>query len=226
MQANPLQGRRVLVTAGPTWVMIDAVRHLANFSSGRTGLLFARAAAERGADVTLLMGPGRCLPSEHDRERLEVVDFVTFDDLHRLVREHVGSRAYGALVHAAAVSDYRPVSEEQGKLPSGEPELVLHLRPTPKIVDEVKALDPEILLVKFKLEAGKSREELLEIAAASRRRSGAELIVANDLSALTETAHSAYMLDENGLVAATSTTAELADRLTAELAVRLPANIQ
>lgn len=209
------------MTAGPTWVRIDAVRHISNLSSGRTGLLIARLAADRGAAVTVLLGPGRALPSREDRERMRIVDLVSFDDLHAAVREHVGSRGYDAMIHSAAVSDYRPVSEERGKLPSGEEELVLRLRPTPKIVDEVKELDPSILLVKFKLEVGRSEEELRRIARESRARSRAELIVANDLEMMSPDRHRAYLLDESGVLAQVDTTADLAARLLDEVAARL-----
>lgn len=220
MTSRSLSGRRVLVTAGPTWVFLDAVRHIGNLSSGRTGLDIARALAESGAAVTLLLGPGRVQPTAEDRERMEVVPFVTFDDLHGLVRERVGSRGYDALIHAAAVSDYRPVEEAPGKLPSGEEELVLRLRRTPKIVDEVKGLDPGIFLVKFKLEVGRSEAELLEIARESGSRSRAALVVANDLTQIGQERHVAYLVD-GPRVRRCETTSELAGALVDELAGRL-----
>ena len=220
MDAPSLTGRRLLVTAGPTWVRIDAVRHIGNMSSGRTGLLIARTAAARGAAVTLLMGPGRALPTAADRAAMRVVDLVTYDDLRAAVRAEVGGGAYDAMIHTAAVSDFRPLSEEKGKLPSGEEELVIRLRSTPKIVDEVKPLDPSILLVKFKLEVGRTEAELLQIAAESRARSDAELVVANDLTSISGEGHAAYLLDASGLLARTATTEELADRLLREVAAR------
>lgn len=221
MQDEPLQGRKILVTAGPTWVRIDAVRHIGNFSTGRTGLEIARAAAARGAEVTLLLGPGRCAPTRADRAAMRIQEIVTFDDLHEAVREHVGSRRCQAMIHTAAVSDFRPVSEERGKLPSGIEELVIRLRPTPKIIDEVKELDPEILLVKFKLEVDRSESELEAIAAASRARSRAELIVANDLSQLGPTRRPALIMDERGVAARVDTTQDLASRLLDEVQRRL-----
>jgi phosphopantothenoylcysteine decarboxylase/phosphopantothenate--cysteine ligase len=221
MSTQPLAGRRLLVTAGPTWVRIDPVRHIGNLSTGRTGLLIAREAARRGAAVTLLFGPGQERVTTEDRAAFRVVDVVTFDDLHAAVREHVGSRRYDALVHAAAVSDYRPVAEEHAKLPSGEAELVLRLRPTPKIVDEVRGLDPDILLVKFKLETGRTEEELLRIAQESRERSRADLVVANDVSRKTGGQHEAYLLGEHGLLRRAETTEELAAVLLDEIAKRV-----
>jgi phosphopantothenoylcysteine synthetase/decarboxylase len=216
-----LSDRRILVTAGPTWVRIDAVRHIGNLSSGRTGLVIARALSDAGAHVLLLFGPGRTLLTAEDRRRMHVEEFITFDELHVAVRRHVGSGGFDAMIHAAAVSDYRPVSEEVGKLPSGERELVLRLRPTPKIVDEVRGLDSGILLIKFKLEVGRSPEELMRIAAESRERSDADLVVANDLSAMDPRRHPAYILDRSGLVNTVGTTDELAQALVNELSRRL-----
>ena len=208
----PLAGRRILVTAGPTQVPIDAVRFISNVSSGRTGVEIARVAAAHGAEVTLLLGPGR-LPVDSGA-LYRTIDFVTFDDLHAALRLHVGSRAYDALVHAAAVSDYRPVIEERGKIPSDDEELVLRLQRTPKLVDEVRVLDPEILLIKFKLEVAKSEAQLLEIARQSRATSDADFLLANDLARMAGPIHPAYLIDRAGdVVAQMETTAGLALRL-------------
>ncbi|MGV3723709.1 MAG: phosphopantothenoylcysteine decarboxylase [Actinomycetota bacterium] len=206
-----LGGRRILVTAGPTRVPIDAVRYISNVSSGGTGLKIALQAASAGAEVTLLLGPGTVQPVT--TAGLRVARFVTFDELHRQVREHVGSRAYDAVIHAAAVSDYRVKSEEAGKIPSGEAELTLRLAPTPKIVDEIRGLDPGVTLVKFKLEVGRSEAELLEIARRSGERSDADFVVANDLERITGGAHPAWILDRERVAAKVETNDALADRL-------------
>jgi phosphopantothenoylcysteine decarboxylase/phosphopantothenate--cysteine ligase len=210
-----LEGRRVLVTAGPTRVPIDAVRHIGNVSSGRTGLQIARAVASAGAEVALLMGAGTVPVADTPGLRLE--RFVTFDDLHVAMRRHVGSEAYDAVIHAAAVSDYQLAEIVGGKISSSEPELVLRLRPTPKIVDEVRGLDPHIVLVKFKLEVGLSEAELLEVARRSGTRSDADLVVANDLELVTEREHHAWILNRSGLAARVHTTEELAIQLIAQL---------
>jgi phosphopantothenoylcysteine synthetase/decarboxylase len=216
-----LQGRRILVTAGPTWVRVDAVRHLGNVSSGRTGLEIARKLADRGAEVTLLFGPGRALPTIRDERTMAIRHFETFDDLYGLVKTHVGSGNYDAMVHSAAVSDYEPVEVNTGKLSSEAEELVIRLRRTPKIVDEVKELDPGILLVKFKLEVGKSEEQLVRIARESALRSGADLMVANDLSGLGEGRHAALILAGDEVLARCETNEELAEQLADQLALRL-----
>lgn len=216
-----LDGFHILITAGPTWVRIDPVRHIGNFSSGKTGLAIAAAAAERGAEVTLLLGPVQVSTYGVENERLRIVPFVTFDELHALVRRELSTGRYDAMIHAAAVSDYRPISEATVKLPSGEDELVLRLRPTPKIVDEVKSLAPDTLLVKFKLEVSRSVEELHAIARASAARSHADLVVANDLSEYHGAQHVAYILDSEQVLGRTETTAELADVLLQVLGERL-----
>src|SRR6476646_10351413 len=102
-----MKNRRILITAGPTWVPIDAVRHLANLSTGRMGATLARAAAAAGWDTTLLYGPGRHQVTSEDEREMRVVRFTTFDDLHRLFRDELATRTFGGLLHAAAVSDYR-----------------------------------------------------------------------------------------------------------------------
>src|SRR5438128_757620 len=104
MEAS-LDGRRLLVTAGPTWVPVDAIRHLSSFSTGSLGLLLAQRAAAAGAAVTLLLGQGRICPAAEDRRAIEIIDYVTFDDLHGLVRERLASHRYDALLHTAAVAD-------------------------------------------------------------------------------------------------------------------------
>jgi phosphopantothenoylcysteine synthetase/decarboxylase len=212
---------RLLVTAGPTWVPVDAIRYLTNFASGSLGLFLAREAAAAGAQVRVLLGPGRICPTEADRRRLEIVDFVTFDDLHRLVRGSLGEDRFDALLHTAAVADYRPAEVRPVKTPSGASEWLLRLVPLPKIVDEVKALAPRILLVKFKLEVGRSRDELLRIAAASRARSDADLIVANDRAQLAADRHPAILMDGGGVLAETVTREELAAALLGEVGRRL-----
>jgi phosphopantothenoylcysteine synthetase/decarboxylase len=221
--AGRLRGRRILITAGPTWVPIDAVRHLGNRSSGSTGLAIARSLVAAGGAITLLLGPGTSRPSKSDRAILEIRDFETFDDLHALIRDHLGTRRFDAVIHAAAVSDYRPAEISAEKLSSEHEELVLRLIRTPKIVDEIKELDPGVLLVKFKLEVARSEEELLAIAEASRLHSRADLIVANDLTQINSTHHKAYLLDATGVIAQVETTEALAAALSDELGRRLGA---
>lgn len=154
---------------------------------------------------------------------MRVIPIVTFDDLHEAVRKELAPGHHDVMIHAAAVSDYRPVAPEPGKLRSGQDGLTLLLEPTPKIVDEVKSLDPHVFLVKFKLESGRAEEELLRIARESRARSGADLIVANDLAHMSEEEHRAFILDRERVIARAGTTQELADLLCDEIGRRVGA---
>jgi phosphopantothenoylcysteine synthetase/decarboxylase len=212
--------RRLLITAGPTWVPIDAVRHLANFSTGRMGATLARTAVAAGWATTLLYGPGRHAITAADERQMRVVRFTTLDELHRLLREELASRAYAGLLHAAAVSDYRPAEIQPGKLDSTASELCLRLVRTPKLIDEVKSLDPEIVLAAFKLTAGQPLGEMIQAAQALRLRSRAELVVANDHATLSHDRHPALLLDEAGIVAEAETPDELAEALLSAVAER------
>jgi phosphopantothenoylcysteine synthetase/decarboxylase len=203
----------ILVTAGPTWVPLDAVRHISNLSSGATGLKIARELVRRGAEVTLLWGPGRAVPTPDDRAQIRVVEFVTFEDLHRELFGRLRTGGFAALIHAAAVADYAPVHEETGKLSSEAEERVIHLRRLPKLVDGVRDQAPGILLVKFKLEAGRTPEELTAIGLASLARSQADLLVANDAATFKGSHRPALILDPAGEVVRTETAAELAAQL-------------
>ncbi|HHX41450.1 MAG TPA: phosphopantothenoylcysteine decarboxylase [Armatimonadetes bacterium] len=220
MNKHDLHGKRILISAGPTWVAIDEVRHIGNFATGRLGLELAREAHRRGAEVTLLLGPTRLHVPEADRQAIRVCDYTYFEELLEWVRREVGSRSYDAFLHTAAVSDYAP-DRQSGKIASGREELVIRLHPLPKIVDEVKPLDPGILLVKFKLEVGVSREELIRIAQRSREHSRADLIVANDKRQLAEGAHPATILGPEGIVAEVEARPDLVRALLDAVAERL-----
>jgi len=130
---RPLDGRRVVVTSGPTSEAIDPVRVLTNRASGRTGRAVAKACYVRGADVTLVHdGPetpyAETLPVESAAEMLDAVAEV--------------AGTADALVSAAAIGDYTVEAAEE-KLRSGR-ELTLELEPTPKLIDTVRAAHPEL----------------------------------------------------------------------------------
>jgi phosphopantothenoylcysteine synthetase/decarboxylase len=205
----------ILVTAGNTLVPIDRVRCITNIFTGRTGARIALFGHERGHTVTLLtshpdvvktMQSGEPPPAE----RWQVSVYRTFDDLQERMAAIIQGGGLDAVIHSAAVSDYRAagiyapapdtrfredgsrwesagdapslVDMNAGKVKSDEPELWLRLVRTPKLVDRVRSdWGFRGVLVKFKLEVGVSEEQLLEIAERSRRHSAADLMVANTL---------------------------------------------
>jgi phosphopantothenoylcysteine decarboxylase/phosphopantothenate--cysteine ligase len=174
--AGPLRGARILVTAGPTYEDLDPVRYLGNRSSGRMGFALAGEAARRGAVVTLVAGPSPLEPPPVG----ELVRVRSADDMHAAVIERASRMQ--AVVMAAAVADYAPVSRVPQKVPKGETRLVLELKRTPDILAELGRRRARSgsgpVLVGFAAET----EDVLAHAAAKREAKGIDLIVANDVS--------------------------------------------
>lgn len=176
--------RPVLITAGATRNRVDAMRCITAFSSGRTGVQLAQALAARRA-VHLLGSPEALLRAGAAVEG-EVYEGTR--DLMGRMERWVKANPRGVVVHAAAVGDYEAPPVE-GKIASGAEELVLRLRPTPKILDHIRGWDPGVFLVSFKA-AGPdtSPERLVEICAAQRQRSASDLVFGNVLGQLDSTA--------------------------------------
>ena len=174
--AGPLRGRRVLITAGPTFEDLDPVRYIGNRSSGRMGFAIAAEAARRGADVTLVAGPTAVEPPPLG----DVVRVRGAVDMHRAVIE----RADGmdVVVMAAAVADYTPAERAPGKVQKSGDTLTLVLNRTPDILGDLgrrrlKAGHGPVL-VGFAAET----DDLVARATAKREQKHADLIVANDVS--------------------------------------------
>ena len=165
---------RVLVTAGGTSEPIDDVRVLTNTSTGRLGACLAEAFARAGHQVTLLHARAAALPAAPE---VALVPFGSHADLAQALEAHVPG--CDVVLHAAAVSDYVP-ERSAGKLSSDQDELVLRLRRAPKLIDRLRDLAPEALLVGFKLTSGRSEDERLTIARELLRRARLDLVVANE----------------------------------------------
>ena len=186
----------VIITAGGTREPIDEVRYLGNISTGRLGACLAEEAHSRGHRVELLHSRESRLPPCEKEIFREA--FITSAELKALLKERVGRAAPPAvLIHAAAVADFIP-DRARGKIPSDQEELILRLKRAEKIVDFIKTWNPAIHLVKFKLESHRTREELLRIAMASGRRSGADWVVANDTRTVVQGEHEALIVDRDG----------------------------
>ncbi|MFQ5797272.1 MAG: bifunctional phosphopantothenoylcysteine decarboxylase/phosphopantothenate--cysteine ligase CoaBC, partial [Bacteroidota bacterium] len=141
-----LTGKNVVVTAGPTREPIDAVRFISNRSSGKMGFAIARAAALRGADVTLISGPVQ-LATPRSVER---VDVVTAEEMERIVLERAGKAHI--VIMSAAVADYGP-AQYAGKKIKREDEalLTLQLRSTPDVLQTLGSKKDGKVLVGFAL---------------------------------------------------------------------------
>ena len=176
---------RILVTAGPTREPIDAVRYIANRSSGKMGVAIACAAAAAGHDTTLLLGPvGQAPLDTLSGAGVHVERFESCAQLQGLLETQWPS--HDVLIMAAAVADYRPVlstSTDTKKLPrqSGQ-NLRLTLEATPDLVAAAAAAKrPEQRVIAFALE----QADQLEARAIDKlKRKGADAIVANPLDSM------------------------------------------
>lgn len=165
--------RRLLITAGPTHEPIDAVRYLANRSSGTLGVALAEAGHEAGWDVTLLLGPSDLAPPPG----VHTQRFTTAADLDGLLAEHF--TGCDLLIMAAAVADYRPAAASDGKLPRRGEKRVLELEPTPDLVARYAARKrPSQRVIGFALEEPAKLIDRAEGKLATKRL---DAIVANPL---------------------------------------------
>jgi len=174
--AKPLAGKRLVVTSGPTHEPIDPVRYLANRSSGKQGHAIARAAAEAGADVTLVSGP----VSLPDPVGVKTVKVTTARDMLAAVEAALPA---DVAVFAAAVADWRTAEETKQKIKKGSGGPKLALVENPDILATVaarKAKRPK-LIVGFAAET----DNVVAYAKDKRTRKGSDWIVANDVSAET-----------------------------------------
>jgi phosphopantothenoylcysteine decarboxylase/phosphopantothenate--cysteine ligase len=147
-----LAGKKILITAGPTQEPIDPVRYISNRSSGKMGFALAQAAAERGAEVTLIAGKVALATPRGVAER---VDVLTAADMLRAVMEH--RKGQNAVIMAAAVADFTPSKVSPRKLKKEElsrdgESLTLQLRRTPDILAALAAARERALVVGFALE--------------------------------------------------------------------------
>jgi phosphopantothenoylcysteine decarboxylase/phosphopantothenate--cysteine ligase len=166
-----LSGRRILVTAGPTHEPIDAVRFLGNRSSGKMGWAIAEEAQRRGAAVTLVSGPTH-LP---DPSGIDVVRVETAEEMRDAVLARFDET--DAVVKAAAVADFRPKEQVEGKIKKegGTPDI--HLEPTPDILRELGERKGDTVLVGFAAET----EDLEDAGRQKLREKHLDLIVVNQV---------------------------------------------
>ena len=173
-----MAGRKVLVTAGPTYEDIDAVRYVGNRSSGRMGFALAAEARRRGAEVTLVAGPTLLEPPPVR----QLVRVRSAAEMH----EAVMRAAAGAdvVIMAAAVADYTPAQRAGGKIAKTDRPLTLTLERTKDILADLGAMRDALggaapVLVGFAAETA----DVVERARAKRARKNLDMIVANDVSA-------------------------------------------
>jgi phosphopantothenoylcysteine decarboxylase/phosphopantothenate--cysteine ligase len=173
LQSGSLAGKRVLVSAGGTREPLDSVRFLGNRSSGRMGVALAAEARRRGAEVTLLAANLAVTAPDGVR----VVETRTAAEMLEAARANAGA---DLVLMAAAVADYRPAEQVDGKRPKGEAGWTVALEPTADIVKELAAARHNgQVIVAFGAEGG---EEGLERKRRMLADKQVDLVVYNDVS--------------------------------------------
>ena len=171
-QTKDFKGRKVLVSAGPTFEAIDPVRFIGNYSSGKMGFSIAEEFARRGADVTLIAGPvNQC--SSNNMVRIDVTSAEQM--FHACMDAYKGAEI---VVMTAAVADFTPVKVSPVKIKKSDATLVIELKPTLDILKEMGHIKKKgQLLIGFALETDNEREN----ANAKLRAKNCDLIVLNSL---------------------------------------------
>jgi len=181
---------KVLITAGATWAKIDDIRIITNRFTGKTGLCLAKALKKKGHKVTLLANP-HCLGPI---KSLKIHSYHYFEDFKRLISKLLKVEYYDAIIHMAAVSDYRVEKPYSGKVSSGKKSLILKLGPTEKIIKRIRSLASKSLLIQFKLEP--ERKGIINKAYKSLRENRSDFVIANALEDL-KTGYKGFLIDKD-----------------------------
>ncbi len=169
----PLLGKKVLVTAGPTYEDIDPVRYLGNRSSGKMGIALAEAARRNGAEVMLISGPSPYLPVNPP---YEVIRVRSAGDMARAVQQHFPDN--DILIMAAAVADYTPVKTEKNKIKKQDRRFNLELQRTKDILAEAgKSKRKDQFIAGFALETDNEEANALK----KLKEKNADMIILNSL---------------------------------------------
>lgn len=199
---------RVLVTAGSTWIKVDDVRILTNRFTGKTGLYLAQGLKRKGHSVTLLVNPHclgkinsvRSIKLEEKKNKtsngvksLKVISYRYFKEFKREVFKAIKKQRYDAIIHSAAVSDYKLKRPFREKISSGK-NVSLKLVPTEKIIKHIRSLAPKSLLIQFKLEP--KRRGIINKAYKSLRENRSDFVIANALEDL-KTGYKGFLINRD-----------------------------
>lgn len=171
LSPKDLKGERILVTAGPTCEAIDPVRFIGNRSSGKMGYSLAKMALRRGADVTLISGPSSLKPPRGAR----FIVIESAEEMRKAVMANLKDAT--AVIMAAAVADYKPVTATSEKIKKGKASLSIDLEKTEDILSDIGKKKGKRLLIGFAAET----ENLVANARKKLKEKNLDLIVANNV---------------------------------------------
>jgi len=172
LKSLPLRGKKFLITAGPTYEAIDPVRFIGNHSSGKMGFSIAEAAANLGAEVTLISGP---VSLNIDHTMVTLVSVTSAQEMYDAV--HSSFNTCDVAILSAAVADYRPKKVASEKIKKDEGSVTLALEKTKDILASLGDIKEKQLLVGFALET----QNEIENAKTKLKKKNLDLIVLNSL---------------------------------------------
>lgn len=189
-----LKGKKVLISAGPTYEKIDPVRYIGNHSSGKMGCALAEEAKRRGAEVTLVCGPSSISTSDN----IKRIDVVSAQEMFEAVTAHYSQ--CDIAIMSAAVSDYTPTEMASQKIKKSASSRTITLKPTKDILKYLGEQKKKQFLVGFALET----ENELENAKEKRIRKKADLLVMNSLqesgAGFGHDTNAVHLIDKNNKV--------------------------
>jgi len=186
------------MTCGPTWVPIDETRIISNTSTGELVQTLAKTLAKKKARVTVLEGP---VKQPLSCSGVRVKKFTYYDELDSLIKKEL-KKNYNAIIHAAAVSDYKLKKALKGKISSQLQQLTLKLTPTKKIINTIRKKNPHAFLVGFKLEHRVTKQTVSRQSRVLRKKSGCDCVIVNSAR---KDKYSAYIIDKNSKILAHAT---------------------
>ena len=169
-----LSGKNVMISTGATFEALDSMRGLTNRSSGKMGVEIAKEAYRQGANVTVVCG----LMHTHVSKLFKSVNVESTQEMIDVVTEGIGDM--DIYVSVAAISDFTFDKVYDGKISSDE-DITVKLRKLPKLLEQVKKINPEALVVGFKAEAGIDEESLIKKAKSRMEKYDLDIVVANDI---------------------------------------------
>lgn len=223
--------KKYVITSGGISEKIDNVRKITNSSSGKLGMTIANHLLESKSDITIyyVCSKNALRPSN---TRVKIIEVAGTLDLKDKVESLLKNEKIDYFIHTMAVADYMvdyvtTVDKmkksflnnsdmeviKDTKISSYENNLVLVLKPTPKIISLIKKESPLTYLVGFKLLDGVSKKELIDVAKRLRDKNKCDLVVANDLENIRNKEHKAYIIDKEDKVVEASDKEDIAKKL-------------
>ena len=177
----PLKGKKILITTGSTVEHIDPIRVITNLSSGKMGYALAEEASYSGAQVSLISG--RVSQPHPILVNKNILNVSTTEEMRSAVISELSSKKFDVAIFCAAVTDFAPVRPSTNKIMTDKGKIVLHLSPTPKVIDQVRqySKNKDLFLVAFKAEHRVSSSYLIDRAYHKMHECGADMVIANDL---------------------------------------------